>query len=124
MTKRHWPIGIAAVLAGSMLAIVSGASGLPSTRPVTEGCTTVGCVKCEPVGCMVGPGGHLEFVSSTNVDRCVDYDHTPPAHCATVVRSEYNVFDQDGFPNGNCYNTACGTGNPTSEECDNPWTGP
>ncbi len=82
------------------------------------GCKFTGCYICEPNGCTLGPGEWLgDILSQGWVLRCVEYDGIPPAHCANVYRTEYDVLPD----HGTCYMTDCANGTATSTVCDNPW---
>lgn len=54
-----------------------------------EGCNVVsGCMKCEISNCPVLQEGEwYQYVNTTTAIRCVEYDHVPPSHCASLTQA-------------------------------------
>lgn len=125
-------ITIAAVL-GIVVSITSKAYASSKTEAVGGGCskTSLDCPICEVDGChiledqfLIGP---LE--DPAYFKRCVEYDGTPPAHCAWVLADAYAVCEWSNAPLGydvvgGCFRIHCATGTPTAEVCSNPWVAP
>lgn len=88
-----------------------------------------GCSICVPNECYYTVNVLVEHVGrstgSETVQKCVEYDHTPPAHCAGVTQTDYEVVrNSDNSVVGSCYFTDCDNGSPTSVTCVNPWIRP
>lgn len=114
-----------AALCGSVLA---------QARDLARANTTAGscedsCVICEPDTCQLEPGQFLIlYGAGENVLRCVEYDHVPPHHCATMGRQQFQIGEWVEWPPypgfvvvGYCFHTDCAGGTPTSTECTNAW---
>lgn len=87
-----------------------------------------GCAKCVATTCSLGQNQFLIGpVNESSIQRCVEYDGVPPAHCANVT-DEYYLIGQWTYPGydivGSCDYYDCAHGVPTSTECDDPWYPP
>lgn len=96
-----------------------------SPKPSPEGCSALaGCLGCVVDSCPVLEEGQTKHPMQTDeVDRCVEYDHIEPSHCASVSRTLYQIR-QGMFVVGYCYSIVCCYGTPNSEECAYPYTCP
>ncbi len=125
MRNVSWAVYVTALLIGSSFAIVSEATVESAAKGLAApGCSIVGCLKCRETTCALGPGEYTVFNSTTTEKRCVEYDGTPPAHCAWFTVTNLDIYGMDGYPVGTCATIPCpppgGTPIPT-EVCNDPW---
>lgn len=122
MKNASWAVYVTALLIGSSLAIVSDASAPElDWMPGSLGCNFETCPACVMDGCNQGPGEHLYLTNTLTSLRCVEYDHIPPPHCAEFYVAFYEVHDSAHAVLRTCVQIPCGLGEPTAEECTDPW---
>jgi hypothetical protein len=84
----------------------------------SEGCAAnSGCMKCVMNSCQpLTENQTMHYAGTDQVERCVEYDHIVPSHCATFTRTHYEI--REGmFVVAYCYSIPCCHGTPTAEEC-------
>lgn len=120
--SRRMPFTGASALSCLLLALL-GLLSLQTAHPATNGSF---CMICQDDGCGLSSGEYAERTGiHFDTTRCVDWDNTPPGHCAAIAVYEYAIYDAPPTnPNrgylGNCYRMYCEGAFPTHTPCPNP----
>lgn len=123
--KVSWAVYVTALLMGSSLAVLAEARDAATTAVrCASGCAATDCTICVPNGCELEWWEHTHLMGTLPGKRCVEWDGIPPAHCAWVSVTSYQVFNLLDHYVRDCETSVCSTGEWTTETCSNPWKAP